>query len=747
MPECILIILFVTGILAPLSGEEKDRSVLFISSYHPSFSTFIHQVEGIQDSFKPEGIEFDVEFMDTKRFPEEENRKLFREYLSYKMSNSDPYDLIITGDDNALTFALQEKELLFSGMPIVFFGVNDTEKAVSMNNVSGVTGVVEQVSMAGTVELMIEQNPGLRNITVIVDGTASGQGDLKTFWSVKEQFPGYSFINLDLRKLTWDELAQKLENLNDRSGVLLLSAYFDKNDQSKSFNESLKLIYKSLSLPIYHLWYHGLGDGVLGGRLISHYEQAQTAAGLAIDIFNGKDINSIKVIETSPNQYYFDYNELKRFNISLADLPEGSKIINSPGTMDKEKIVEIVIYSTAFLLLLVILLVLLLNFIKRKKAEVFLRHLRQASEQIIDTIELYDKNRKLIYANPAFLAMHNYTLEQILGKKPEQIFSTSTAENLRKTEELWRDVEKGNPWRGQFSNENPDGSVIIQDISVSPFFDEKGQINGYLSIKKDITELVGLMEEKNSILEHLMQAQKLESIGQLAGGIAHDFNNILSGIMSASQLLLSPERLMDEKAKKYARMIYDSCGDGADLVSKLLNFSQGNRSSIRKVDMETVVSEVVEILRLTIKKNINFVFENENAPCTLFCESSSIQNALLNLGINAGQAVEPGGTVSFIMNERSLDRDYCYRSLCSVYPGRYLSIKVSDTGPGIPEEIQDKIYEPFFTTRETSRGVGLGLTSVKRIVEEHRGCIEMSSSAEGTVFEILIPLDLESLNI
>ncbi|MBN2658908.1 MAG: PAS domain S-box protein [Spirochaetales bacterium] len=745
--KTLSVLLIMTVFTFSLAGEEQNRSVLFISSYHPSFSTFIHQVEGIRDTFKPQDIEFDVEFMDTKRFPGEENRQMFRQYLSFKLANSNTYDLVITGDDNALTFALQEQEGLFKGMPIIFFGVNDIETALSMNDLPGVTGVIEKVSMRDTIGLMINQNPELRNITAIVDGTPSGKGDLKTFWSEKEHFPGYNFLNLDLRKLSWDELADGLVQLNRRSAILLLSAYFDRESESKSFNQSLKLIYASSEVPIYHLWYHGLGDGILGGRLISHYDQAETAAGMALEIFRGGSIDSMKVIETSPNRYFFDYNELERFGISMDNLPEGSEVINSPGTFAKDHIVKIIIYSSVFILLLITLLVLLLNYIKRRKAEVFLRHLRQAAEQIIDTIELYDRKRRLIYANPAFLSMHGCTLTDILGRRPEEIFRSTTAENLRKTEELWKDVEKGTPWRGQFTNNKKDGAPLVQDISISPFYDEKNQISGFVSIKKDISEMVGLMEERRSILEHLLQAQKLESIGQLAGGIAHDFNNILSGIMSSSQLLLNPERSLDEKSRKYARMIYESCGDGAELVSRLINFSQSNRSSIRRVDMQTLVEEVVEILRITIKKNIDFHFENESAPCFINCESSSLQNALLNLGINAGQAVEPGGTVAFIMNERSLNRDYCYRSLYSVYPGRYCSIKVTDTGQGIPDDIREKIFDPFFTTKETGDAIGLGLTSVKRIVEEHRGCIELTSSPEGTTFELLIPLDLESLNI
>jgi len=744
--KAFLILLLSIHFLLPLEGEEHRKTILFISSYHPAFSTFFQQVQGLKEALAPEGIHLDVEFMDTKRFPGEENRRLFREYLAYKMNHGQPYDLIITGDDNALILAIQEKEGLFLGKPVLFFGVNDKDLALSMNRERNIRGVMENVSMADTIQLMIDQNPTLRNIWVIVDGTPSGQGDLKTFWSTKSLFPGYNFLYFDLRKLTWNELSSRLEKLDRKSSVLLLSAYSDSDNLTKDFYESLELIKSSLSVPIYHLWYHGLGDGIIGGKLISHYEQARTAAQIAIEVVQGRDISSFPVIEESPNLYFFDYRELQRFNISFTTLPEGSEFINEPDSFLSDHMLEILVYLSIFLFLLLVAIILMINFLKRKKAEKSQAMLRRAAEQIMDTIELYDKKGRLIYANPAFLTAHGYEMDKVLGKKPEEIFSSAPPENVIVMKKLWLDAEKGIPWRGQFTNTKPDGSPLIQDISFSPFYDDKGKINGYISVKKDITPFISLMEEKKSILENLLKTQKNESVGQLSGGMAQAFNNLLSGISSASGLLLSPDREMDDKARDYARIISDSCEEGTVLVGKLLKFSQVKRSAPGITDLEALVDEVVEILQLTIKKKIDFVCENLDAPQTLICDSTSLQNALLNLGINAAQAIESTGTVSFSLMERSLDRDYCYRSLYSISPGRYCSIRVSDTGTGIGEEDIPRIFDPFYTTREAQEGLGLGLTSVKSIIEEHKGCIEVISSPEGTVFELLIPLDGEPLN-
>ena len=320
----LLLVVLTCG--RPAAADRK--SVLFISSYHPGFPTFFQQVEGIQDAFEGKNILLDIEFMDTKRFPERSNWQRFTDGLTYKLARSTPYDAVMVADDNALVFALEQQSLLFKDTPIVFFGINNVERAIRQDENPQVTGVVEAVSMEETIRLMIHLHPEIRRIVAIFDSTPSGQGDLQTFQLQAGKFDAVRFETLSLARLSWQELEDRLRETGAGSAVLLLSAYTDEEGRRLLFHESLERIASNLSVPLYHLWYHGIGDGVLGGKVISHYEQAAVAADMVLQILAGRPVAQIKVVRESPNRYMFDYAQLKRHGLDTAALPEDSIVIN-----------------------------------------------------------------------------------------------------------------------------------------------------------------------------------------------------------------------------------------------------------------------------------------------------------------------------------------------------------------------------------------------------------------------------------
>ncbi len=318
-------------LLPDLCGA-SPRRVLFISSYHPGFPTFFQQVEGITAVLEPRKILLDVEFMDTKRFPGRETLDLFYRSLSRKISRLAPYDAIITGDDNALAFALEHQQDLFAKRPIVFFGVNDVDLAREQIGNPLVTGTVEAVSMQETLELMARLHPGVKRVFALVDSTPSGQGDLKTFQRLRDEMAPVELAEISLTDLSFGEMGTRLRGLGEADLVLLLSAYNDSKGNILLFDQSLQLIRQNLSRPLYHLWYHGIGEGIFGGKVISHFEQGRTAAGVVLEIFEGRPVSEIAVRQASPNHYVFDYLELQRFGLSLKDLPEDSLILNRPSS-------------------------------------------------------------------------------------------------------------------------------------------------------------------------------------------------------------------------------------------------------------------------------------------------------------------------------------------------------------------------------------------------------------------------------
>ncbi|PLX70499.1 MAG: hypothetical protein C0614_14620 [Desulfuromonas sp.] len=378
---------FLWVLPCPLSAGESDpHRVLFVSSYHPGFPTFFQQVNGLKSVFDGTRVLLDVEFMDSKRFPDQESLDRFYLSLSTKLSRIEPYDIVIVGDDNALLFALKYQQTLFADLPIVFLGVNNLDRAQEQNDNPQITGVVEAVSMQETLETITRLHPDVSRIVALVDETPSGQSDLKTFYRYKKDVAPVILSEISLGQYSFEAFAEQLRSLGDRDVVLLLSAYRDKDGQAMLFHKSLQLISENLSRPLYHLWSHGMGEGILGGKVISHFEQGRAAADIALNVLTGTPVREIPVLRESPNSYVFDYREMKRFGLHIADLPEESVVLHKPQTYyQKHKLLIWVVvcilagYST--------LLVIMWNSIlSRKKAEKHLREIDRNKTEFINTV-------------------------------------------------------------------------------------------------------------------------------------------------------------------------------------------------------------------------------------------------------------------------------------------------------------------------------------------------------------------------
>lgn len=326
----IIPVFLTISLTLPAAGAGiHNRHVLYISSYNPAFPTFFQQVDGIRSAFDGKGIILDIEFMDAKRFAEAEAIELFHPLLTSRMRHLPRYDAIIVADDAALRYAVAQQDKLFKGIPVFFCGINDIPRALSLENGNQMRGTVEAVSMRDTLELVKRIFPGRTGLAVITDGTVTGQADLRTF-ERESQGIGLKVEVLSLEKMTFGELDSALAGLDGKWAVLLLSCYTDMAGATRLFDEEFEQIMTWTKVPVFHLWEHGLGNGVFGGKIISHREQGRAAAEMVLKYFDGIPVADIRVITESPNRYMFDYIQLKRFNVSLSALPDGSIIVNKP---------------------------------------------------------------------------------------------------------------------------------------------------------------------------------------------------------------------------------------------------------------------------------------------------------------------------------------------------------------------------------------------------------------------------------
>lgn len=238
--------------------------------------------------------------------------------------------------------------------------------------------------------------------------------------------------------------------------------------------------------------------------------------------------------------------------------------------------------------------------------------------------------------------------------------------------------------------------------------------------------------------QELNHRNRMDSLGQLAGGLAHDINNILNIILNSAQML---EQQSPDTALEYLNMIETACNRASGLTGNLLRFSRKGEKRMKNVDLNTLLDEIGYILKSSLNKKILLEIQKNGEKYHITGDESVLQNALLNLGINAGHAIKGEGRIQYILNNIHLDADECRESSFDLQPGEYAEILIIDTGKGIPEEILPKIFDPFFTTKEQGEGTGLGLSAVYGTIIEHKGSIEVNSDLHsGTRFRLLLPL-------
>ncbi|MHB9133009.1 MAG: hybrid sensor histidine kinase/response regulator [Armatimonadota bacterium] len=263
-------------------------------------------------------------------------------------------------------------------------------------------------------------------------------------------------------------------------------------------------------------------------------------------------------------------------------------------------------------------------------------------------------------------------------------------------------------------------------------------IKGVVLVFRDITE-------NNRLEAQVRQAQKMESVGRLAGGIAHDFNNMLCGI-SGYAGVLQESLAGDPKLSGHVRHIQEAAGRAASLTQKLLAFSRQGSTTMAPIDMHTMVREMLAIFTSGVDRRIEMTLELNAGMVTILGDSSQVQHALLNLCLNARDAMPAGGTLTIATRNVMLNQGDCRAG--GILPGSYLQVTIMDTGQGIPEDIREKIFDPFFTTKEVGAGIGLGLAGVYATMKEHHGAIiVVSEVGHGATFQLFFPVTAQEAPI
>jgi len=365
----------------------------------------------------------------------------------------------------------------------------------------------------------------------------------------------------------------------------------------------------------------------------------------------------------------------------------------------------------------------------RRKAEEAQKRLSTAIEQAAEGMVITDPHGTIQYVNPALERITGYTRDEIVGQNP-RLFK-SGAHDQAFYEQMWNTITGGAIWSGRLLNRAKDGRLYHEEATISPVRDALGKITNFVAVKRDITEHIELSRQ-------LLQAQKMEAVGTLAGGVAHDFNNLLQVVLGYTELILTDEQLPSAHKDDLTR-INKAAKNGADLVQRLLTFSRKTETKPKPLNLNHRISQVEKLLSRTIPKMIRIETILAKDLKVINADPTQMEQVLMNLVVNARDAMPEGGKIVIQTADALLDEAYA-RTHLGARPGPYVLLTVSDTGKGMDKETRDHIFEPFFTTKGVGEGTGLGLATVYGIVKQHSGHIMCYSEPDkGTTFKLYFP--------
>lgn len=722
----LLLLYFIIFLTSSFANNNKE--VLLLHSYHKGYKWSDDISKAIEDKFASYGnIELTTRYMDTKRVVGGIYLNELAELYKKQFENR-KFDLILVSDNNAFEFIIKYHDYLFPNTPVLFCGINNFDKTLleEKNIKEYMSGVVEQVDLENNFKLIHELHPKMKNLVIINDKSKTGYAikrDLRLI--IKKYKDQFNIEYID--QLDMETLKNKVKNLNKDDVLLFLLLFKDKAGKNFTYKEGLKQIKEISNNPIYGLWDFYLNYGIVGGLVTSATAQGNSVANMALQVLNGKDIKDIPILEKSPNRYIFDYNELKKFDISLNSIHEKYTILNEPSSFYKKYTKFIVIVFSIIFILSIMVISMRANINRRKKLENDLSNRLKFEKVLLDTLPnaIYYKNKdgKFIGSNLAFAKLFNITKQEVIGKTAFDFFPKDIAIKNIEIDEKIQKSQETNTSEIVLHFANLQMKYFI--LNKAPYENINGEVGGIVCIMDDITERV---QQK----QFLIQQTKLAEMGDMVAAIAHQWNEPLVELSALVQDIQTSHMLEELQTQDVQSFVKDSMVQIQYMSQTLSDFRNFLKPSTKKTNF-SVKQSFEDILEIVGKQlfylniNIEINYQENNNDFLVYGYKNEFKQVLLNLLNNAKNKI----------SDNSLENK-C-KIIVNVYTNNnYTIIEVIDDAGGIDEKIIHSIFDPYFTTKKD--GTGIGLYMAKVIIEDKmKGQMFVKNDENKVIFTIKIP--------
>lgn len=767
-------------LLLPAPALAAAPNVLVLHSYHPGLSWTDNLNAGIRDTFHdlaPKVLLW-MEYLDTKRNTDTSYLALQAALLRHKLADS-RFDLIIVTDNDALDFVLTYRESIFHAAPVVFCGVNDF-KLAQLRGQTGISGLAENPAFAQTMETVLGLHPDTKEFIVI--GGDQAITDLltdKALHALEDDFPAIRFTywnNLDAI-----QLREPLRQLGPGQVILVHGVMRNEDGVLVDYREKNLFLSTHASVPIYGFWDFEMGTGCVGGKMVEGYAEGQRAAVLAMRVLNGTSPDSLAVDQQTPSRFIFDYVQLRRFGLNPDALPAGSLILNQPPRfyqIDKRYIWGAI---AAVAVLLAALAMLLSSIRRRQEAQ---EVLRRHKEQLEDAVRA--RTEHLRAANDA---LEREVHERVTAEgNLRKVRARLEIEVQRRTRDLRFEIEQRREAEAHTRDREAKARALINapsetlllvdqagiildindtgaarfganrealvgislfqildpvlgqickdavntvfvsgadhgvtdhdrerdlDLRFYPVFGDSGQVTRVAVFMADVTE-------SRRMARQIMLLDKINSLGRMAAGIAHEIRNPLTGIHG--YLYTMDEvcaELDDEESAGMLRAIIEkirkAAGKMESVIRRVLDFSKPGAPRLETLDLAQPVQEALSLMAATLR-SAGIIVETElGGPAIIHGDRMQLEQAVINILDNAARAVRKAAAKRLRVGLERAEG--------------LVRLSIGDSGPGIPERDQERIFDPFYTT--AADGTGIGLSIVQRIVADHHGSIRVGASPLG----------------